>query len=31
MGKSYMFVYSKLSAGDLMVMVLISSDGLLEQ
>lgn len=30
-GKSYMFVYSKLSAGDLMVAALIPSDRLLEQ
>ena len=30
-GKSYMFVYSKLSAGDLMVTALIPSDRLLEQ
>ena len=30
-GKEYMFVYSKLSAGDLMVTALIPSDRLLEQ
>lgn len=30
-GKHYMFVYSKLSAGDLMVTALIPSDRLLEQ